>query len=110
MLCMAPCGHVSTSTTMTKHTLHPMRRWFAFVALAFGWLAAAVSIHAQTAATGSIQGRVYNPASKEYVNNAEVRLEGTNQIPYTQSDGSSRFDNVPAGAASVTVAYTGYVS
>src|SRR5260221_9877421 len=104
MLCIVPRGHVSTSTTMTKHPLHPMRRWLAFVALAFGWLAAAVSIDAQSA-TGSIQGRVYNPATKEYVNNAEVRLEGTNQITYTQSDGSFRFDNVPSGAASVTVAY-----
>ena len=49
-----------------------------FIAVAFAWLATA--LFAQAQGTGTIQGRVYNPATKEYVNNAEVRLEGTGQI------------------------------
>lgn len=58
--------------------------------------------------TGTVQGRVYNPVSKEYVRNAEVRLEGTNQVTFTESDGSFRFDNIPAGTASLAVTYSGY--
>jgi iron complex outermembrane receptor protein len=80
--------------------------WQKFVALACCWLAATLS--AQTQGTGSIQGRVYNPATKEYVNNAEVRLDGTNQVTYTQSDGSFSFSGVPAGQASISVNFTGY--
>jgi hypothetical protein len=71
------------------------RRWPMFIAVAFAWLATA--LFAQAQGTGTIQGRVYNPATKEYVNNAEVRLEGTGQITYSESDGSFRFANVPAG-------------
>lgn len=66
-----------------------------------------LSLHAQ-GGTGNIQGRVFNPISKEYVRNAEVRLEGTNRITYTENDGSFEFTNVPAGSASVTVSFTGY--
>ena len=54
-------------------------------------------LHAQSPATGTVQGRVYNPVAQEYVRNAEVRLEGTNQITYTENDGSFQFTSVPAG-------------
>ena len=91
---------------MTQLTKLPLLHWQKFLALACCWLAAALSVQAQT--TGSIQGRVFNPTTKEYVNNAEVRLEGTNQVTYTESDGSFRFENVPAGQASIHVSYTGY--
>ena len=66
------------------------------------------SLVAQTAGTGTIQGRVYNPVSREYVRNAEVRLEGTNQVDYTENDGTFQFSRVPVGQATVTVNYTGY--
>jgi iron complex outermembrane receptor protein len=84
------------------------RHWPAFVALALTWLATVLSVHAQTPAAGAIQGRVFNPQTKEYVRNAEVRLDGTTRIAYTENDGSFRFDGVPAGSASVTVTYSGY--
>ena len=84
------------------------RRWPTFVALALGWFATMVSAFAQAAATGSIQGRVYNPTTKEYVRNAEVRLDGTNQSVYTGTDGSFSFENVPAGSASLSVMFAGY--
>ena len=63
---------------------------------------------AQSSGTGTIQGRVYNPASKEYVKDAEVRLDGTNQLTYSTQDGSFEFIGVPAGSASITVNYSGY--
>ena len=58
--------------------------------------------------TGTIQGRVYNPATQEYVRNAEVRLDGTNQVTYTESDGSFQFNGVPAGPAAISVSFSGY--
>ena len=67
-----------------------------------GWLGCVLAAHAQTG-TGTVQGRVYNPATKEYVRNAEVRLEGTHQVTYTENDGSFQFNNVPAGQAKMTV-------
>ncbi len=84
-----------------------LRRLIVFVALAYASLAA-VTLSAQPAATGSIQGRVYNPQAKEYVRNAEVRLDGTNQIAYTEGDGSFQFTAVAPGTASISVTYTGY--
>src|SRR4051812_41579848 len=82
--------------------------WQKFIALACCWLAAVLTVQAQS--TGSIQGRVYNPGTKEYVRNAEVRLAGTNQVVFTENDGSFQFLNVPAGQVSVTVTYTGYTT
>jgi iron complex outermembrane receptor protein len=84
-----------------------LRRLLSFVALACSVLAAG-SLSAQSAATGSIQGRIFNPASQEYVRNAEVRLDGTNQVTYSENDGSFQFANVAAGTAAITVTYTGY--
>ena len=71
-------------------------------------LTASFLARAQAPATGTIQGRVYNPASQEYVRNAEVRLDGTANVTFTENDGSFSFTGVPAGPASVTVTYTGY--
>ena len=95
---------------MNFPTPSPLPHWQKLIALAGCWLAAVVSLPAQTAGTGSVQGRVFNPVAKEYVRNAEVRLEGTNQITYTESDGSFQFTQVAPGAATVVVNYTGYNS
>jgi len=83
----------------------PYRR---LVALALGWLVSIVSLSAQTAGTGTVQGRIFNPANQEYVRNAEVRLEGTPQVAYTENDGTFQFRNVSSGEATVSVTYTGY--
>jgi iron complex outermembrane receptor protein len=90
-----------------KSLPNPRRlRWPVLLFALGGWLLAAVSAYAQ--ATGSIQGRVFNPVSKEYVRNAEVRLDGTNQLTYTENDGAFSFAQVPVGPASITITYTGY--
>ncbi len=60
------------------------------------------------ATTGTIQGRVFNPVSREYVGNAEVRLDGTNRSVFTESDGTFSFPGVAAGPASITVTFSGY--
>ena len=87
----------------------PPLRPLLFVAL-FGWLLASGLIGAQPAGTttGTIQGRVYNPGTREYVRNAEVRLEGTDQITYTENDGAFQFIAVAGGEATIVVTYTGY--
>jgi TonB-dependent receptor len=81
-------------------------RWLQHTALCLGWLFTSLCLFAQ--GTGSIQGRVYNPTSQEYVRNAEVRLSGSNQVVYTENDGTFTLSNVPAGTATVTITYTGY--
>jgi iron complex outermembrane recepter protein len=83
----------------------PSRTFRAFV-LAFVLLSAASAV-AQPA-TGTVSGRVFNPATQEYVRNAEVAIPGTNHVTYTADDGSYSFTGVPAGETTVTVNYTGY--
>lgn len=70
-------------------------------------LAVGSAARAQSA-TGTIAGRVYSPATREYIHNAEVRVAGTDILAYTQDDGSYRLNGVPAGTATITVLYTGY--
>lgn len=86
-----------------------LRRSAVFVFFALSLVLAPVA-RAQAPATGSIQGRVYNPASQEYVRNAEVRIEGTNRVDFTESDGSFQFTNVPSGPATLTVQFAGYTT
>ncbi len=78
---------------------------FALVGLAF---ALQLASRAQTPVGSAIQGRVYNPASREYVGNAEVRLAGTGRVVFTENDGTFSFSGVAAGDASITVAFSGY--
>jgi TonB-dependent receptor len=72
-----------------------------------GWLLAASAALAQTA-TGVVTGRIYNPATQEYVRNAEVAVAGTNLVAYSSDDGSYLLSGVPAGSVTLTVSYTGY--
>ena len=83
-----------------------LRGWIRLAALTCGWLFSLTALHAQ--ATGTITGRVFNPATGEYVRNAEVRLQGTDRLVNTESDGTFVFDNVPSGQATIVVTYTGY--
>jgi hypothetical protein len=62
---------------------------------------------AQTAMPGTIAGRVFNAATKEYVRNAEVRIAGTNLVTYAEDAGFYRLVGVPAGEVTVAVSYTG---
>jgi iron complex outermembrane recepter protein len=81
---------------------------FCLLATLLGVMCSLVSLQAQTGGTGTITGRVFNPATGEYVRNAEVRLQGSDRTAATESDGTFRLDNVPAGQATIAVSYTGY--
>lgn len=89
---------------MKPHLRRPLRRMFAVLVALCG----AASLHAQSAATGTVTGRVYNPALREYVRNAEVRLAGAPAVAFTEGDGSFRFLGVPAGPVTLAVTFAGY--
>jgi iron complex outermembrane receptor protein len=70
-------------------------------------LALTLSLAAQTTGAGTITGRILNPATQEYIRNAEVRVDGTNLSATTDSGGYYQLRNVPAGTAQVVAIYPG---
>jgi hypothetical protein len=46
-------------------------------------------------ATGVVSGRVFHAATSGYVRNAEVRVEGTNLVAYTESSCRARCSTRP---------------
>src|SRR5688572_1690053 len=81
-------------------------RWFFGIFTAL--LLLTDSVVAQTTGAGRVQGRVFNPATGEYVRNAEIRVQGTDRITYSEEGGSYVLENVPAGTATITVTFSGY--
>src|SRR5688500_3407609 len=81
---------------------------FRFVLLGLSIVSLGAIAHAQSGTgTGTITGRVFNSASKEYIRNAEVRVEGTNLAAFSEDAGFYRLVGVAPGEATVTVSYTG---
>jgi iron complex outermembrane receptor protein len=78
--------------------------------LAVCTLFAALPVLAQSGRTGTIIGRVLNPATHEYIRNAEVRVEGTPLSVYSGDSGYYEIFNVPAGQVTVVATYTGHES
>lgn len=62
---------------------------------------------AQITGAGTIEGRVQSARTGEYLEGARLRVEGTSRETFTDRDGNFRMTNVPAGAARVTVFFTG---
>ncbi|WP_051695172.1 TonB-dependent receptor domain-containing protein [Caulobacter sp. UNC358MFTsu5.1] len=61
----------------------------------------------QATGVGGVRGRILNTATGEYVRNAEIRVEGTNIVAYSEDGGDFRLTNVPAGDVTLVVKYTG---
>ena len=61
----------------------------------------------QTIGSGGVRGRVLNTATGEYVRNAEIRVEGTPIVAYSEDGGNFRLTGVPTGQATVVAKYTG---
>ncbi|MCX6955851.1 MAG: TonB-dependent receptor [Verrucomicrobia bacterium] len=72
-----------------------------------GCFAALVPSFAQTAATGTLSGRVQSEATGRYLTNARVTVKGTDLVAFTDESGSYRLSHVPAGAAIVEAFYSG---
>jgi TonB-dependent receptor len=79
------------------------------LAVALPSAAKAQEVAAQNAdlGTGSIRGRVLNTATGEYVRNAQIRVEGTSIVVYSEDGGNFRLTGVPAGEVTIRVRYTG---
>ncbi len=65
---------------------------------------------AQNSATGVITGRIFNPATGEYVRNAQVSIEGTTRSVASEGGGTYLLPDVPPGPVNVRVTYTGYTT
>ncbi|MBL9199630.1 MAG: TonB-dependent receptor [Opitutaceae bacterium] len=63
---------------------------------------------AQPAAASSITGRIFNPATGEYLRNAQIRIVETGQRTVSEDEGAFRVAPVPPGRVTVEVSYTGY--
>ncbi|HUR56237.1 MAG TPA: TonB-dependent receptor [Opitutaceae bacterium] len=77
--------------------------YFAAAALA----CALSSALAQAPATGTIEGRVFNPRNGEYVERARISVEGTTLEAFTDTSGQFRLGNVPTGTVQLKVFFTG---
>src|SRR5262245_43705281 len=65
---------------------------------------------AQSSSLGTIEGRVFNPGTGEYLENARITVEGTTLETFTDSSGQYRLTNVPPGIARVRAFRTGVVA
>jgi TonB-dependent receptor len=59
------------------------------------------------AGAGVVRGRILNTTTGEYVRNAEIRVEGTSIVAYSEDGGDFRLTGVPSGDVTVVVKYTG---
>jgi TonB-dependent receptor len=70
----------------------------------------ASALSAQSTATGTIEGRVANARSGEFLERARVTIEGSTLEAFTDSSGQYRISYVPAGTVKLKVFYTGQTS
>ena len=71
------------------------------------FLLGCISLHAQVA-RGTIQGRVQDPASGDYIANAKVVVAGTGQEALTDSTGLYQLSGVHAGNVTLRVTYLNF--
>ena len=76
------------------------------LAVALLWLAFVVRLWAQN--TGTIEGRITNPATGGVLENARISVVGSAQETLSDSGGFYRLDGVPVGAAQVRVFFSGF--
>ena len=97
---------LSPNTMKTKSTLAAIIGWFA--------LGAATAVPAQSPsaapATGTLEGRVSNPATGENLELARITVEGMALETFTDAAGQYRLAGVPAGAVRVRAFRTGVVA
>jgi TonB-dependent receptor len=62
---------------------------------------------APATSTGTIEGRVLNASTGNFLNNARVSVQGTTIETFTNATGDYRLVDVPAGATTVTATFLG---
>lgn len=97
----------TTKTAKSNPQQSPSVKNRTFLALLAGWVAAGTAVtHAQ--GTGTIEGRVLNARSGEYLERARITVEGTAIEAFTDSGGYYRLQPVGSGAAKVRAFFTGF--
>ena len=89
----------------------PVRRFSASIArrlLRLGAVGMAVAVFPPSVSAARISGRIFNPITRAYVRNAEIRVNGTDLVAYSGEDGSYVLTNVPGGEVRLSVMFTGY--
>ena len=72
------------------------------------WALALVAFaSAQSAPTGSIEGRVFDTRRAQYLEMARVTVEGSKQETFTDATGQYRLAGLPAGKVTLKIFYTG---
>lgn len=82
-----------------------------FAALCVGvisFLSCITVSRAQVDTTATITGRIFSPATGEYLRNAEVRLLQTGNATVSEDGGIYRFTGVSPGDVTVVVSYAGF--
>ncbi len=79
----------------------------AFLALVLSVVLVVPRAVAQPAATATIVGAVANASTRQFLNEAEVKVDGTNQSTLTDRDGTFSLRGLKPGTYNLTVSYTG---
>ena len=79
-----------------------------FAALLLGVLLPVVPSLAQSERTATITGRVFDPATGQYLRNAQVRVQNTALVSVAEEGGVYRLLGVPPGSVTLIVTYTGF--
>ncbi|MES2693852.1 MAG: carboxypeptidase regulatory-like domain-containing protein, partial [Verrucomicrobiota bacterium] len=88
-------------STMKKNPLGVFSAMLAFV------VGSAPAAQAADAATGMIEGRVFNATSGAYLNNARVTVDGSKKEVFTNESGEYRLTAVPPGETRVVALFSG---
>jgi iron complex outermembrane receptor protein len=62
------------------------------------------------AAPGTITGRVFSPATGEYLRNAQIRVDSTGEVITSEDGGNYRISPIASGSITLVVTYTGFRS
>jgi len=92
---------------MTSNPKSVFRHLLKYGVLLVSLFSLGLSVHAQSATTGIVQGRVLNESNGLYLNNARVAVKGTGIEAYTNADGFYVLANVPAGEVEVVASFVG---
>ena len=84
---------------------YPALSLIRFAAALLAGLLLHLPLHAQSANTGVVQGRVLNESTGDYVNSAAVTVAGTNLRTLTDTSGWYLLSGVPAGVVELRVTH-----
>jgi hypothetical protein len=96
-----------SQTMKRKHPIAVIGTW---LAIALGGTHSANAADGPSVVAGQsaeISGRVQNPVTGQYLNNARVSVRGTDLVAFTDQTGRYRLPQVPSGTVTLEVFYTG---